>query len=144
MPSPSALQPGDIISFESIDPNAYGEIITHRIREATEYEGKAAFITYGPTAGDNDAYPAPASRVEGKLAFVIPKAGYVFDFFKSPAGHVVLVLIPFSVLIGLQIRNIIRLVRGDREAQQRALVEEQKRVNEMEAEIERLNRLLER
>lgn len=79
-----------------------------------------------------------------KLAFVIPKAGYVFDFFKSPAGHVVLVLTPFSVLIGLQIRNIIRLVRGDREAQQRALVEEQKRVNEMEAEIERLNRLLER
>lgn len=84
------------------------------------------------------------SRVKGKLAFVIPKAEYVFDFFKSPAGHVVLVLIPFSVLIGLQIRNIIRLVRGDREAQQRALAEEQKRVNEMEVEIERLNRLLER
>lgn len=53
----------------------------------------------------------------------------------------VLVLIPFSVLIGLQIRNIVRFVRDDREAQQRALVEEQKRVNEMEAEIERLNRL---
>lgn len=53
----------------------------------------------------------------------------------------VLVLIPFSVLIELQIRNIVRFVRDDREAQQRALVEEQKRVNEMEAEIERLNRL---
>ena len=82
--------------------------------------------------------------MKGRLAFVIPKAGYVFDFFKSPAGYVVLVLIPFSILIGLQIRNIIRLVREDREAQQRALVEEQKRVNEMEAEIERLSRLLER
>lgn len=140
----AALQPGDIISFESIDPNSYGEIFTHRIREATEYEGEAAFITYGSTTGDNDTYPALASRVKGRLAFVIPKAGYVFDFFKSPAGYVVLVLIPFSILIGLQIRNIIRLVREDREAQQRALVEEQKRVNEMEAEIERLSRLLER
>lgn len=62
-------------------------------------------------------------------------------FFKSPVGHVALVLIPFSILIGLQIRNIVRFVRDDREAQQHALVEEQKRVNEMEAEIERLNRL---
>ena len=88
--------------------------------------------------------PSASSRVKGKLAFVIPKAGYVFDFFKSPAGYVVLALIPFSILIGLQIHNIIRLVREDREAQQRALVEEQKRVNEMEAKIERLSRLLER
>lgn len=90
------------------------------------------------------AMPSASSRVKGKLAFVIPKAGYVFDFFKSPAGYVVLALIPFSILIGLQIHNIIRLVREDREAQQRALVEEQKRVNEMEAKIERLSRLLER
>lgn len=140
----ASLQPGDIISFESINPNSYGEVFTHRIREATEYEGEPAFVTYSSTTGDDDAYPALGSRVEGKLEFVIPKAGYVFDFFKSPAGYVVLVLVPLSILIGLQVRNIVRLVREDREEQQRALAEEQKLVNEMEAEIERLNRLLER
>lgn len=136
----ASLQPGDIISFESIDPDAYGEVFTHRIREATEYEGEPAFVTYGSTTGDDDTYPALASRVLGKLEFVIPKAGYVLDFFKSPAGYVVLVLIPFSILIGLQVRNIVRLVREDRAEQQRALMAEQRRVAEMEAEIERLRR----
>lgn len=136
----ASLQPGDIISFESIDPDAYGEVFTHRIREATEYEGEQAFVTYGSTTGDDDAYPALASRVLGKLEFVIPKAGYAFDFFKSPAGYVVLVLIPFSILIGLQVRNIVRLVREDRAEQARALLAEQRRVAEMEAEIERLRR----
>lgn len=134
----TSLQPGDIISFESIDPGAYGEIFTHRIRETTEYEGEPAFITYGSTTGDDDTYPALASRVLGKLEFVIPKAGYALDFFKSPAGYMALVLIPFSILIGLQVRNIVRLVREDRAEQQRALMAEQRRVAEMEAEIDRL------
>lgn len=32
---PSTLQPGDIITYRSIDPANYGEMVTHKIREAT-------------------------------------------------------------------------------------------------------------
>lgn len=136
----STLVPGDIIAFESIDPNSYGEVFTHKIREATEYEGEPAFTTYGTTTGDNDEYPALVSRVQGKFAFAIPKAGYVFDFFKSPMGYVVLVLIPFSILIGLQIRNIVRLLREGNDQQAAALASERERVADMQAEIDRLRR----
>ena len=32
------LEPGDIITFKSIDPSNYGEVVTHKIREITTYE----------------------------------------------------------------------------------------------------------
>lgn len=135
---PATLAPGDIIAFESVDPNSYGEVFTHKIREVIEYEGEQAFTTYGTTTGDNDEYPALASRVQGKFAFSIPKAGYVFDFFKSPMGYVVLVLIPFSVLIGLQIRNIVRLLREGNDRQAAALASERERMADIQAELDRL------
>lgn len=134
----STLAEGDIITFESIDPDNYGEIYTHKIRERTTYEGQSAFVTYGTTTGDDDLYPALESKVVGEYVFAIPKAGYVFDFFKSPAGYVVLVLIPFSILIGLQVRNIVRLVKDGRASQSAALAAEQQRVREMQKEIDRL------
>ena len=107
---PATLGPGDIVTFESVDPDSYGEVFTHKIREITEYEGERAFVTYGTTTGDDDAYPAPFSRVVGQYAFRIPQAGYVFQFFKSPLGYVVLVLAPFSVLIGLQVKRFVGLL----------------------------------
>lgn len=135
---PATLQPGDIVTFASIDPDSYGEIFTHKIREETEHEGQPAFVTYGTTTGDNDAYPAPFSRVVGRYAFHVPKAGYVFEFFKSPMGYVVLVLVPFGILIGLQVRNFLRLLNEERRQRTLALANGQRRVVEMQTEIDRL------
>ena len=149
---PADIRPGDIIAFSSIDPDANGQVFTHKVREATTYQGEPAFVTYGTTTGDNDAYPALASHVQGRFALLVPKAGYVFDFFKSPIGYVVLVLIPFSILIGLQVVNIVRMVREMQGAdaanvadamselarRESALVAERARADAMEAELVRL------
>lgn len=80
---PQTLQPGDIVTFESIDPANYGEIVTHKIREITTYEGKQAFVTYGTTTGVDDAYPALFENVVGEYVFKLPKMGYFFNFLKS-------------------------------------------------------------
>lgn len=139
---PNDVQPGDIITFSSIDPNAYGEAVTHKVRELTEYEGELAFVTYGTTTGVDDAYPALASHVTGEFAFAIPKAGYLFRFFKSPAGYVVLVLIPFAILIGLQARNFLRLLNQGRKQQAAVQLDEieqqRQQIEALQAEIERL------
>lgn len=132
---PAALQPGDIVTFASVDPDSYGEVFTHKIRDITEYEGERAFVTYGTTTGDDDAYPAPFSRVVGRYAFRIPKAGYVFEFFKSPMGYVVLVLVPFSLLIGLQIRRFVGLLDQRRRASALALIRERERSRALEREL---------
>lgn len=135
---PAALEPGDIVTFASVDPESYGEVFTHKIRAITEYEGEQAFVTYGTTTGDDDAYPAPFSRVVGQYAFRIPQAGYVFEFFKSPMGYVALVLVPFSLLIGLQIRRFVGLLDQRRRASALALIRERERSRALECELAEL------
>ena len=142
---PATLAAGDIITFRSIDPANYGSVVTHKIREVTTYEGGLAFVTYGTTTGVDDAHPVPADRVLGKYVFRLPKMGYFFEFLKTPAGYVTLILLPFLVLIGLRAVRFVRLARQYRAeqreeaaAQQAQLEEEQRKNQEMREELDRL------
>ena len=60
---PATLEPGDIVTFRSIDPVNYGQVVTHKIKSITTHEGEPAFVTYGTTTGVEDAYPVPFSQV---------------------------------------------------------------------------------
>lgn len=142
---PESLQVGDIVTFESIDPANYGEVVTHKIREITTYEGEPAFVTYGTTTGVDDLYPVPFDNVIGEYQFRLPKMGYFFEFLISPTGYVVVILIPFLLLILLQAIHFIKLLRQYKRelraeaAEQKAQVEmERRRAQEMEEELERL------
>ncbi len=143
----SSLEEGDIISFRSIDPANYDEVITHKIKGPTIYEGQAAYITYGTTTGDEDAYPALASNIQGKFVFSVPKAGYVFQYLRSSVGYVTLIFIPFLLLIvmeGVRFVMLLRKYRGEQQkelAVERALIAEEKK--KTEKLIEELSRLQE-
>ena len=139
------LEVGDIVTFRSIDPANYGEIVTHKIREVTTYEGEPAFVTYGTTTGVDDAYPVPFDQVIGEYRFRLPKMGYFFQVLKTPAGYFPVILIPFLLLIGLQAVKFFRLVRQYKAEQQaeleaqRAEVEAQRlETQQMKEELERL------
>ncbi len=154
---PSTLKPGDIITYRSIDPANYGEMVTHKIREETTYEGKPAFITFGTTTGVDDTYPALQENIFGKYVFHLPKMGYFFQFLKSTAGYITLILIPFLVLIILQSIKFVRLFRqykreqmeevDTQKAEAQAQLEEARKEREkteaMLAEMERLKARLE-
>ena len=142
---PETLEPGDIITFTSIDPSNYGTVITHKIREITEYEGEPAFVTYGTTTGVDDSYPVPFDNVIGEYKFRLPKMGYFFEFLSTPAGYVTVILIPFLVLIALQGAKFFRLVRQYRAEQQAELdtqraqaAAELEEARRMKEELERL------
>ena len=142
---PETLEPGDIITFTSIDPSNYGAVITHKIREITEYEGEPAFVTYGTTTGVDDSYPVPFDNVIGEYKFRLPKMGYFFEFLTTPAGYVTVILIPFLVLIALQGAKFFRLVRQYRAEQQAELdtqraqaAAELEEARRMKEELERL------
>ena len=98
---PLEIGPGDVVTFHSADPGSFDEVVTHKVREVVVHEGSLAFVTYGTTTGDNDPTPVTLDRIAGEYVFRIPKAGYAFEFFKSPAGYLVLVLVPLGVLIRL-------------------------------------------
>ncbi|HIZ82895.1 MAG TPA: signal peptidase I [Firmicutes bacterium] len=141
----STLEPGDIITFSSIDRANYGETVTHKIREITTYEGEPAFVTYGTTTGVDDAYPVPFANVTGEYQFRLPGMGYFFEFLRTPAGYVTLILIPFLLLIILQAIKFFRLARQYKAEQkaeimaEKAAVEaERLKAQQMLEELERL------
>ena len=137
---PQSLQPGDIITFSSIDPNNYGGIVTHQIRGVTTYNGETAYQTYGVATGVDDAYPVPADNVMGQYAFHLPKMGYFFNFLKTPAGYVTVILIPFLLLILLQGIRFVRLFRQYKREQQ---AEIDAQMAEAAAEKEKARRMME-
>ena len=141
---PATLEPGDIVTFTSIDPDHYGEVVTHKIREITTYEGQTAFVTYGTTTGEDDAYPAPFDQVVGEYVFRVPKLGYFFQFLKTPAGYVTVILLPFLVLIGLQIVRFVRLIGQYRKEQKVQLDETQSELEAERAESRRMREELAR
>lgn len=141
---PATLEPGDIVTFTSIDPDHYGEVVTHKIREITTYEGQPAFVTYGTTTGEDDAYPAPFDQVVGEYVFHVPKLGYFFQFLKTPAGYVTVILLPFLVLIGLQIVRFVRLIGQYRKEQKVQLDETQSELEAERAESRRMREELAR
>ena len=141
---PATLEPGDIVTFTSIDPDHYGEVVTHKIREITTYEGQPAFVTYGTTTGEDDAYPAPFDQVVGEYVFRVPKLGYFFQFLKTPAGYVTVILLPFLVLIGLQIVRFVRLIGQYRKEQKVQLDETQSELEAERAESRRMREELAR
>ena len=116
-----SLREGDIITFRSIDPNNYGGVMTHKIREVTTYEGEKAFITYGTTTEVDDAYPALAENVIGQYVFHLPKMGYFFQFLKSVPGYFILIFTPFMILIILQAVKFFRLLKQYRKEQKEEL-----------------------
>lgn len=90
-------------------------------------------------------YLAAAENIIGEYSFRLPKLGYFFQFLKTPMGYFTVVLIPFLLLIGLQIYRFIRLWRRYRweqmaelRAQRMELEAERRRTQAMQEELERL------
>lgn len=136
--NPEELIAGDIITFISRDSASYGQTITHCIREVTTHNGKLAFITYGIATGVDDGTPAAASDVLGRYAFRIAGLGSFFEFLKSVPGYIVCILLPFLVIIGLQVANIVSAVRAARAEKAAAAAAERSRVEALEEEVARL------
>ena len=126
---PSTLQIGDIIAYQSINTENYGEVVTHKIRElVTTAEGNPGFITYGTTTDTNDENIVEYSFVLGKYQTHLPGVGKFFEFLKTTPGYIVCIFIPFLLLILIQGFNSIRLFRKYRREQ----------MEEMNAEREKL------
>lgn len=134
----SELKEGDIITFQSVDPNNLGEIVTHKIRQVTTVDGLPAYITYGTTTNVNDPTPVPSSTVLGQYKFKIPNVGGFFQFLKTPQGYIICILIPFLLLILYQGLNCVRLFRQYRAEQLAELKAEREKLDAERLESQRM------
>lgn len=88
---------GDIVSFENNN-----KIITHRIYEISS----ETIITKGDANEDPDFDSVEKSQIIGKKLLSLPYLGYAIDFVKTPKGFVAFVIIPASIIIYEELKNL--------------------------------------
>ena len=97
----STIEVGDVISFVSYNPGSMGKTLTHKVRAIiTTASGRLiGFETYGINTGESDEAIVEPSTILGEYSFMIPNLGYLFSFFKTPAGYFTSILVPCLLLI---------------------------------------------
>jgi len=105
---PDTLKIGDIICFKV--ETEYPTTVTHRIIGITSQ----GFITKGDANEDPDQWIVKKENVIGKLIAVIPLIGYLGYFVRTPIGFILLILIPATILIIIEIKNIIKELKKNK------------------------------
>lgn len=107
---------GDLIVNKKVDPKtlkvgdvvAYSEekvVVTHRIEEIQEEDGKLSFITKGDANNAADINPVSEDNVESIYWFRIKNLGRVAMFMQTPFGMFLFVGLP---VIGFIVYDILR------------------------------------
>lgn len=91
--SEDKISTGDVITFFDKD----GSIVTHRVAEISEKDGKKYYVTKGDANNVADADSIAYEDIIGRYSFTIPKGGRVVAALTSPAAIVVFVLLCISI-----------------------------------------------
>lgn len=83
------IKVGDVITFLIKD----NVLVTHRVTEIVNEEGKVKFRTKGDANNAPDSDLTLSNNVVGTLLFNIPKGGYATSFLRSTPGIIFLVVI---------------------------------------------------
>ena len=131
--APEEVQPGDIITFYTDDPDPVvaGKTITHRVLsiDVTE-DGKYVFKTKGDNAATNpvpDAYPARGERLVGRyVCGMLPVTAFVTMFREHlPIAIFLILLIPAIILTQTRIKKVLKKSPAEREDYIKRKVEEE-------------------
>lgn len=93
------VQVRDVISF--FDPAGNGtSVVTHRVMEIKNEDGRIAFITQGDANNTADARPVPAEKLVGVYHTRIAGVGNVIMFMQTTQGLLLCVVLPIVLLMG--------------------------------------------
>ncbi len=97
---PEDISVGQVITF--YDPDGTGtSVLSHRVVEIFEKDGKTYYRTKGDNNNANDPTPAPAENLIGTYTGVrIPFAGYVAIQMQKPWGLALCILVPIAIFVG--------------------------------------------
>ena len=115
---PEDVQEGDIISF--FDPAGNGtSVVTHRVLNVTEQDGKLAWQTKGDANNVEDMDLVPADNLVGMYRSRIAGAGSVAMFMQTTTGLIVCVGCPLILMVGYDLirrRNYEKKQQADTDA----------------------------
>lgn len=93
---PARLAVGDVISIKNGPSRA---IFTHRIVRLVERDGALWVETKGDANAAPDPSLVPASDVLGRVALVVPYAGYLVALASHPSGMILIVALSLLLLV---------------------------------------------
>ena len=98
---PASLEEGDIVTYRGRD----GDIITHRITDlitdTKDGQEVPAFETKGDYSPGYDFYPVRYEQIIGEYQFRLPKLGGIAMFLQTPAGVIIILLIPVLIVFAV-------------------------------------------
>jgi len=105
--SPSALNPGDVITFRRTESPSTP--ITHRVIRV-EGEGAAVEVwTQGDANATPDAEPLRGDHLVSTARLTVPFAGHVLSFLRTSQGQILLIVFP---IVGLAGSSLLRMARA--------------------------------
>jgi signal peptidase len=105
---PETLKIRDIICFKLESEST--TTVTHRIFNITDQ----GFITKGDANEDPDQWIVKKENVIGKAILTVPFIGYIGYFVRTPIGFILLILLPASAIIIMEIRNIAKELKKNK------------------------------
>ena len=94
----------DIITF--YNPSDSKKTITHRLVEIKIESDTTYYTTQGDANGSPDAEQIYQNLILGKVRFNIPYLGYPVGFARTPAGLIIFIIIPATIIIYDEILKI--------------------------------------
>ena len=95
------LKVGDIITFSASGQAAVvsNPLVTHRVSGITDDGAGRRFITKGDANQGDDQMAIAAAQVVGRVVVTIPYLGRITRFVRTPAGLILLILLPAAILL---------------------------------------------
>ncbi len=104
---PDDVKVSDIIVFYRSDSKTLHRVIEKIIENDSYY-----FKTKGDANEDPDPWLVQPEQVQGALLLTVPYYGYLIYFAGTTIGFMFLVIVPAALLIGNEVKKIIKLKKG--------------------------------
>jgi signal peptidase len=89
--SPLDASIGDIVTFS--DPDRRGRLITHRLQDVRVRGRRAYMVTKGDANDSVERWSVPVDGKVGRVAYQVPKLGYVREWFAGRGGRIALAIV---------------------------------------------------
>ena len=109
------IKVGDVVTYQSRDEAFYGILITHRVVNIKEENGKKVFITKGDHNQTVDRLEVYGDQIYGKVIMRIPKIGYIKYFLVTSYGWIIAIVIPS---LGIIIYDIMKIFKNMKKVRQ--------------------------
>lgn len=102
--STSEYKIGDVVTFKTNNPDKIPT--THRVHEMRAISGVERYVTKGDANDDIDSRELSKPDIIGKVTFSIPFLGYLTSAVRTPAGFIVVILIPAALIVIGELQKI--------------------------------------